>query len=206
MYEAVSRLLEIFYAVFQGYCLQYFFGSFLEGRIRNRRINGVAAAVLYGGLRLGVGIFLPQGYGSLGTFAKLAAILCIISAVALIFYSAIGKITLFLVVTFMAASEISFFLAHMFFELGNHLFSLWNWCWEKGYISSLECYGIVANITIIGNQILFYGIGSVVLYFTLKKIVQDYREKDYAIHKTELLFILTPGLASLWYVRCYVLP
>ena len=197
MYEAVSWLLEIFYAVFQGYCLQYFFGGFLEGRIRNRRINGVAAAVLYGGLRLGVGIFLPQGYGSLGTFAKLAAIMCIISAIAFIFYRAIGKITLVLVVIFMAVSEISFFLAHMFFELCNHLFSLWNWYWEKGYISSLGCYGIVVNITVIGNQILFYAIGSVVLYFTLKKIVKDYREKDYAIHKAELLFILTPGLAGL---------
>ena len=197
MYEVVSGLLEIFFAMFQGYCLQYFFGSFLEGRMRNRRINGLTATVLYGVLRLGVGIFLPQGYGSFGTFARLAMIMCIISAAATIFYRAMGKITLFLVITFMAASEISFFFAHMFFELGNHLFSLWNWCLEKGYISSLECYGIVANITIIGNQILFYVIGSVVLYFTVRKIVQDYREKDYAIHKAELLFILTPGLAGL---------
>lgn len=85
----------------------------------------------------------------------------------------------------------------MFFELGNHLFPLWNWCLEKGYISSLECYGIVTNITLIGNHILFYVIGAVLLYFTMRKIVQDYREKDYAIHKAELLFILTPGLAGL---------
>lgn len=197
MYEAVSRLLEILFAVFQGYCLQYFFGGFLEGRIRNRRINGMAAAVLYGMLRLGAGIFLPQGYGRLDIFAKLTAVMCIISAIALIFYRAIRKITLFLVVTFMAVSEISFFLAHMFFELGNHLFSLWNWCWGKGYISSLECYGIAVNITVIGNQILFYGIGAAVLYFTVRKIVQDYREKDYVIHKAELLFILTPGLTGL---------
>ena len=27
--------------------------------------------------------------------------------------------------------------------------------------------------------------------------MKDYREKDYAIHRTELLFILTPGLAGL---------
>lgn len=114
VYEAVSRLSEIFYAMIQGYCLQYFLGGFLEGRMRNRRLNGLAVAVLYGGLRLGVGILLPQGYGSFGTFSKLAAIMCIISAIALIFYRLIGKITLFLVVTFMVASEISFFLAHMF--------------------------------------------------------------------------------------------
>ena len=196
-YEAVSWLVEIFSAMFQGYCLQYFYGSFLEGRMRDRRINGLAATGLYGVLWLGVGIFLPKSYGSLGTFVKLAATMCIISVIALIFYRAIGKITLFLVVTFMAVSEISFFLAHMFFELGNHLFSLWNWSWEKGYISSLECYGIVANVTLRGNQILFYIIGAVLLYLTMRKIVLDYREKDYAIHRAELLFILTPGLAGL---------
>ena len=62
---------------------------------------------------------------------------------------------------------------------------------------SLECYEIVVNITLIGSQILLYVIGAALLYFTMRKIVKDYREKDYAIHRTELLFILTPGLAGL---------
>ncbi len=133
MYEVVSGLLEVFSAMFQGYCLQYFFGSFLESRIRNRRTGGLAAAVLYGVLRLGMGLILPKGYTSFWVFARLAVILCIVSVTALVFYKAIGKITLFLGVTFIAVSEMSFFLAHMFFELGNHLFRLWDWCLENGY-------------------------------------------------------------------------
>ena len=44
------------------------------------------ATVLYGVLRLGVGIFLPRGYGSPGTFARLAVILCFIFAIAMILY------------------------------------------------------------------------------------------------------------------------
>ena len=123
-------------------------------------------------------------------------ILCIISVTALVFYRAIGKIALFIIVTFMAVGEMSFFLAHMLFELGNHLFRLWDWCLGNGYIS-LEFYNCIASITLIGNQILFYAIGAAVLYFTLRRVVQDYREKEYAVHKTELLFILTPGLAGL---------
>ncbi len=121
MYEVVSGLLEIFSAMFQGYCLQYFCGSFLESRMQNRHINGLAATVLYGMLRLGAGILLPKGYGSFVTFIRLAVVMCIISMIALIFYRAI------------------------------------------------IC--------------LHYGIGV--------------GEKDYAIHRTELLFILTPGLAGL---------
>ncbi len=197
MYEVVSGLLEVFSAMFQGYCLQYFFGSFLESRIRNRRTGGLAAAVLYGVLRLGMGLILPKGYTSFWVFARLAVILCIVSVTALVFYKAIGKITLFLGVTFIAVSEMSFFLAHMFFELGNHLFRLWDWCLENGYIQSLKFYNIVVSITLIGNQILIHVIGAALLYFTIRKIVRDYREKDYAIHRTELLFILTPGLTGL---------
>ena len=197
MYEAVSGLLEVFSAMFQGYCLQYFFGSFLEGRIRNRRISVLAVTALYGALRLGTGFFLPKGYTSFWVFVRLAVILCIISVTALAFYRAIGKMALFLIVTLMAVGEMSFFLAHMLFELGNHLFRLWDWCLGNGYISSLEFYNCIASITLIGNQILFYAIGAAVLYFTLRRVVQDYREKEYAVHRTELLFILTPGLAGL---------
>ncbi len=197
MYEVASGLLEVFSAMFQGYCLQYFFGSFLESRIRNRRTGGLAAAVLYGVLRLGMGFILPKGYTSFWVFIRLAVILCIVSVAVFVFYRAIGKITLFLGVTFIAVSEMSFFLAHMFFELGNHLFRLWDWCWKKGYISVLECYDFVVSITLIGNQILIHVIGAALLYFTIRKIVRDYREKDYAIHRTELLFILTPGLTGL---------
>ena len=197
MYEVVSGLLEVFSAMFQGYCLQYFFGSFLESRIRNRRTGGLAAAVLYGVLRLGMGLILPKGYTSFWVFIRLAVILCIVSVAVFVFYRVLGKIALFLIVTFMAVGEMSFFLAHMFFELGNHLFRLWDWCLGNGYISSLEFYNFVVSITLIGNQILFCVIGATVLYFTLRKVVQDYREKDYAVHRTELLFILTPGLTGL---------
>ena len=197
MYEVASGLLEVFSAVFQGYCLQYFFGRFLETRIRNRRIGVLAVTALYGVLRLGTGFFLPKGYTSFWVFTRLAVILCIVSVTALVFYRALGKIALFLIVTFMAVGEMSFFLAHMLFELGNQLFRLWDWCLGNGYISSLEFYNFVVSITLIGNQILFCVIGATVLYFTLRKVVQDYREKDYAVHRTELLFILTPGLTGL---------
>ena len=197
MYEVVSGLLEVFSAMFQGYCLQYFFGSFLEGRIRNRRISVLAVTALYGALRLGTGFFLPKGYTSFWVFVRMAVILCIISVTALAFYRALGKMALFLIVTFMAVGEMSFFLAHMLFELGNHLFRLWDWCLGNGYISSLEFYNCIASITLMGNQILFYAIGAAVLYFTLRRVVQDYREKEYAVHRTELLFILTPGLTGM---------
>ena len=197
MYEVVSWLLEIFSAMFQGYCLQYFYGNFLDGRIRDRRINGLAAAALYGVLRLGAGILLPKGYGSFVTFIRLAVVMCIILAIVMTFYKVTGKIILFLVVTFTAVSEICFFLSYMVFGLENNLLRLWNWCVINGYINSIEVYDAVTGITVIGMIFLMCVVAAALLFFTMKKIVKNYREKDYAIHRTELLFILTPGLAGL---------
>lgn len=136
MYEVVNGLLEIFSTLFQGYCLQYFYGSFLESRIHDRRINGLAVTVLYGLFRLGIGMLLSQNYGGFGIFAKLAVAVCILSVIALLFYRLAGKICIFLIVVFMAVSEISLFLAYTVGQIGEVLIPLWNWCMVKGYIVS----------------------------------------------------------------------
>jgi len=57
-------------------------------------------------LRLGTGALLPQGYEGIGVFVKPAATVCIISVLALVFYKAARKITVFLVIVFTAAGEI----------------------------------------------------------------------------------------------------
>ena len=197
MYEVVSGLLEIFSAMFQGYCLQYFIGSFMESRMQSRKINALAATVLYGVLRLGVGFFLPKSYGSFGTFVKLAAIMCTILVVVLLCYRGVEKLTVFLIGAFMAANEISFFLSYMIFKLEDKVFRLWDWEIVSERMFSLEVYYMVSVIIVIGLNALRCVAASALLYFSLKRIVKDYREKDYCIHRTELLFILAPALVSL---------
>ena len=90
MYEVVSGLLEVFSAMFKGYCLQYFFGSFLEGRIRKHHA-GLWTVFLYTVLKLGMDLILPSDYGSVRIFAKLALTLCILTILALCCYKATGK-------------------------------------------------------------------------------------------------------------------
>lgn len=52
MYNIISWIVEIYYSVFQGYCLQYFYGSFLEYRRQERSWNGLCVVVSYAVLRL----------------------------------------------------------------------------------------------------------------------------------------------------------
>ena len=82
------KMADVLYAVltvFQGYCLQYFLGSFLERRMKGRW-NGLCVAALYVVLRMVVMWVSPPGYEdykvAVGT---LALSLGIISFLALCF-------------------------------------------------------------------------------------------------------------------------
>ena len=194
MYEVVSGLLEIFSAMFQGYCLQYFCGSFLENRIRNGRINRLAAAVLYGILRLAVGTMMPQGNGGFGVFIRMALSIGVIALSAYAFYRDGGKIRFFLIAVFMAASEISVFLAYTFGQIGNGLIILWGWCVEKEYITSVSVLSALVHVTVIGTNVLVFILSAIVMYCLLKGVVKAFGEKSYRIGNIELLFLITPSL------------
>ncbi len=196
MFEAAGLLLEIFSFVFQGYCLQYFYGNFLDGRGHDSRINGAAAAVVYGVLRWGIAALLPQGCGGIGAFVKPAATVCIISVIALIFYKAARKITVFLVIVFTAAGEISIFLAYTVGWIAAMLIPLWGRCAENGYITSVETLSVIVNATVVGNIILEILVWNALLYFSLKCIVRIFKEKSCEIGNTDLLFLIVPGLIS----------
>ena len=104
------KMTYVLYAAltaFQGYCLQYFLGNFLETRMRGRW-NGMYVAGLYVALRTAVMWCSPPGYEDYRVAAgTLALSLCILSALSLCFYKALRLITVFLVVSFQVLLDIS---------------------------------------------------------------------------------------------------
>ena len=68
---------------------------------------------------------------------------------------------------------------------------------EKGIITSEKKFETAVNVSVIGNKIFREAALVLLLYLSLKGIVRNYREKDYAIHRTEMLSILTPAMVSL---------
>lgn len=197
MYKVITGMTEVIYALFQGCCLQYFLGEFLESRLSERKRNGFLVTVLYGVLKPGLNLFMAPGYESTVIIEKQILIFIFLLVMSLCLYKAVHAITIFLVITFMAVSEISFFLAYMVLQIGNKLFDLWTWCFENGYISSAVSFELLINITAHGLEALMSVIFLLLLYFSLRRIVSSYKEKDYDIHRTELLFILAPGMVGL---------
>ena len=73
----------------------------------------------------------------------------------------------------------------------------YDWCAGKGVLSSEKAFGMAIKIGVAGTQLIQYAGIALLLYFSLRKIVRDFREKDYVISRTELLFILAPSAVGM---------
>ena len=200
MYSLIDLIFIAFTVVsilLQGYCLQYFLGSFLESRTKSR-FHGLYVMVAYGLSRLCIYWLPPTGYESVKTIWKTVLFLCILLVIAMCFYKAFRAVTLFLVTAFRAIADISAFVVLILLDKPvDKLLVVWNLCMEKGIITSEKTFETVINVSVIGNQIFRETALVLLLYLSLKGIVRNYREKDYVIHRTELLSILTPAVVSL---------
>ena len=188
--------------LFQGYCLQYFLGSFLESRWKSRW-NGLCVAVLYAAGLYGISRMfnqvLDKGYnGYREAVWKLALSLYILVVLALCFYKAFRLITVFLAVAFQALADISKYAAVILLaKMGDGVVDVWNRCVEKGLFKSNRVLMMTLNGGMLAVQIFQYLVIAMLLYISLRKIVRDFKEKDYEIHRTELMFLLIPATAGL---------
>ena len=199
MFEAIDIIFPLILYVSQGLCLQYFYGSFLEGRWKDRRWNGLAAASSYIAVRMALWKLDPSGILDYRTAVwKLAESLLLLAALAVCFYRAFRLITVFLAVAFQAVADISRYAAVILFgELGDRVFQMWNWCMGNGFFKSEKAFGIAVNSWLVFGWVLEFLTIILLMFLPLKKITGDFREKDYGIQRTELLFILTPAAVGL---------
>ncbi len=196
MAERMVEACEFITFFAQGYCLQYFFGCFLESRCSNRRVNAIAVFCCYGILKIMFGCLVPAGEGSAASICRLFLQCLFLPVLVLCFYKAVKTLTVFLSVTFLALSEISFFAAYMVMNLSTVILELETELFIKGYLKE-ENFEQVLRFTAVFLQAFCFLLWVLILYFVLRCVVAAFREKEYEMHRTELLFILTPPLVGL---------
>lgn len=214
MSELSNLLFSVGVYLLQGYCLQYFFGSFLEIRrlpvtcfaeafpwkfLSGKQWNGLAVAVLYMLSKRALFRIEPSGNGNYRAgVGKMLLALGVLSVLALCFYEAFHLLTIFLVVSFQAIADIGRYTTVILLgEMGSWLLDLWNWCAGKGMITSEKTFAVLIHGGLLTQWIFEYLMMALFLYLPLRKIVGDFQEKEYGIHRTELLFILTPAAVGL---------
>lgn len=202
MAEITVGICEITAFLLQGYCLQYFFGSFLESRLPARRAGGIAVAVCYGMMRAAVVYLTPVSTNSTDGFYKLVLQCALLPVLIFAFYRAARTVTVFLLAAFLALNEISFFIGYMAMSLSTPVLELETHFFMQGYIAA-DSFEQVLRFTAAMLQVLCCVLWVSILYFSLRKTAGAFLEKDYEMHRTELLFILTPGLVG--FLLCVLL-
>lgn len=202
MAEATVKICEITAFLLQGYCLQFFFGSFLESRLPGRRASVIMVSCCYGMMKTAVAYLTPESTNSMDGFYKLL-LQCVLLPVFIFgFYRAAKAITVFLLTTFLALNEISFFIGYMFMSLSTSVLELETYFFMQGYIAA-DFFEPLLRFTAAMLQVLCCVLWVSILYFSLRRVVDSFPEKDYGMHRTELLFILTPGLVG--FLLCVLL-
>lgn len=206
MAEKITLFCEIAAYLGQGYCLHLFLRSFLKCRIpgplfsgreiSESRLCAVFVTVCWGALKSVLYELTPIGSGSMSGFYKLLIQGLFLWIIAFCFYEAKKRITVFLLVTFLTLSEISFFMGYVILNLSSPVLEWETQLFAKGWIR-VSAFEILLHVTAALFQILCCASWIVLLAFSLRKVAGAFREKDYAMHRTELLFILTPPLAGL---------
>lgn len=197
MYDAANILFSVL-LIFQGYCMQYFYGSFLDSRIKSS-LNGLCAAVIYIAARAAIWYLLPSDYESYKTsFFRSLIIAGTLLIIAVFMYKGFRAVTVFLVITFQAVTDISSFISVIISDkISDAVFDNIIKDVQNGNFRSGKDIEIKLNIYIVGMQLIQFSIIMLLIYFTLKIIVRDFKEKKYSISRTELLFLITPSAVGL---------
>lgn len=88
MYNIVQDIWAAVFFLFEGWCLHYFYGSFMESRLslgKNGQ-TGIFTVILYGLSRVVLSWVLPFDYGGIRTIAKFALLFMLLFVLLLCFY------------------------------------------------------------------------------------------------------------------------
>ena len=192
MYEAVNILFGIVTTVFTGYCLVKYLDAFLEEKKlfeRGKKIFLIAIFILADYV---IDYFFNSSFETKETIGKLFLLMLTVFLFAKLFYSGGLSKIIFVTVTFVAIRDLCSFICTLVIWYGSKLFDLWIWLMEQEYIS-VKIVEQLIDVTAGLLQLLMMIVYMIFLYGSLKAVDRNYKDKDYPIHKKEILFLLTPG-------------
>lgn len=198
MYDVLIEMIWGLSVIVQGYLLSRLMGSFMQTKLKNRRGSRFYIVILWGLLKLGGNLWTNDNYDYIVSMLKQVLTCMLLYLFVAVVYQGRKLFQFYLTILFMAFSEISFFLSYMIIVLGKNVFDLYGWYLNRGYLPGGSEAGFLEmmNITAFILQTLVYLVFLLLLSFFLRVFLKKYREKDFAAQKTEMLFLLLPGMTG----------
>ena len=128
-------LFGIVTTIFAGYCLVYYFDSFMERRKRFEWNGKYLILIFYIIMDYLLDYIFQTGMETKDTNGKQFVFLGIIFGFAKLFYHSGRQMPVFLTITFVTLKDLSAFISTTFIMCSTKLFDLWLLLLEKGYVS-----------------------------------------------------------------------
>ena len=202
MYNVVSIIYGIVTSVFTGYCLTYYFDSFMERRKKFQWNGKYLLIILYEVLDYLLDYLFQTSIETKETIGKQIIFLIVVFVFAKLFYRSGLQLPVFLTITFVSLKDLSAFISTTISLCSEQVLDLWLWLLEIGSIS-IETTDKLVNGTASIIYLAMMVVYNLLLYKSLKMVVKNYKNKDYLARKEEWLFLLTPGCVG--YLLCMLL-
>lgn len=200
MYELLLNGMDICLTLFWGYCLCFFYGSLLHGRYRGRkelkRMLSFLLCFFWLCWKLLLDRLVETDFDTSRMLLKTVLLYGGLFLFTVLFFEGRGGSLIYVFVSFGAVSELGRFLAYSFSLPAIRLLTINDYLLESGKITDFDSFLALLEMESVLLQLLMNVLFCVCLYFPLRYIVKMYEDKEYPLHRTELLFLLLPGCTA----------
>ncbi len=194
MTEWIMGTLGILLYLFEGYCIQFFFGRFAEPKLCRLRNAQWAAGIAWIAIKMISGRLFRET-------DSVTLVLGLIFTTAVLFVFCVGwykgniLLKVFLVIQFIALRELAFWAGYSFLYIGNELIDMLARRAGNNIISAeyiLVAVDVLACISVAIVEI----IEGVLLFVSIRRIVKSYHCREKGRMDKEVVFYLLPAAAG----------
>ncbi len=194
MAEYIMRMLSIPLYLFEGRCIQFFFGRFAEPELRRLRNARWAAGIVWILIRI-TGEVLFRETDSVSLIVELIFNTAVLFIFCAGWYKGNILLKIFLVIQFIALRELAVWAGYSFLYIGN---SLMDFLIHRagGGLASAGYLPVAAGVLACVSVAFVEAIECVLLFVSIKKIVKSYHYGEKGRMDKEVVFYLLPAVAG----------
>ena len=194
MAEWVMGLIGVLLCLFEGYCIQSFFGSFAEPKLHRIRNAGWGAGIAWIVIRaFSEGLFSDTDSASL--ILELLFTFCVLFVFCVCWYQGDILLKIFLAVQFISLRELSFWAGYSLLYIGNKMIEIL--VYKAGTsAASAEYLPAAAGILSCFMVALVRTARCALLFVSTRKMAESYCGKGGGRMGKEVIFYLLPSVAG----------
>ena len=194
MAEWVMGILSIPLYLFEGYCIQFFFGRFAEPKLCRLRNTQWIVGIVWILIRIVKGALFRET-DSVTLIVELLFTIVSLFAFCVVWYKGNMPLKIFLAIQFIALRELAFWAGYSFLYIGNELIDMLARRMSSNMVSA-EYLLVAVDVLVCISVVLVEAIEGVLLFVSIRRIVKSYHCREKGWMDKEVVFYLLPAVAG----------